>query len=216
MTQAPELLVSDAAAWRAWLDAHETETDGVWLVLAKKGTTEPTTLGYGQALEEALCSGWIDGTKRSRDAGTFLQLFTPRRRASLWSARNVGIVAELIAQGRMRERGQAEIDRAKADGRWDRAYPGSASGEVPDDLAAALAASPAAAELFPQLSRQNRFAVLHRVLTAPNEKVRANRVARLVGGLERGETPYPQPEGRGATDSDATAVSTKGEGRGGI
>lgn len=119
------LVVADAAAWRAWLDAHEDDVDAVQLVLAKKGTTTPTTLTYGQALEEALCSGWIDGRRNALDAGTFLQLFTPRRRASIWSQRNVGLVAELVAAGRMRPRGRAEVDRAVDDGRWQRAYTGT-------------------------------------------------------------------------------------------
>lgn len=190
---APEpFIVADAAAWRSWLDANEDVSDGVWLLLAKKGTVEPTSLSYAQALDEALCSGWIDGQKRSFDQACFLQRFTPRRRASLWSKRNLGLVAELIEAGRMRPRGQAEIDRAKADGRWDRAYGGAATAQVPDDLAAALAMAPAAAELFQRLNRTNRFAVLHRITTAPSATSRANRLAKLVGMLERGETPYPQ------------------------
>lgn len=188
-----DLLVPDAAAWRAWLDAHEDDADGVWLVLAKKGTTHPTTLTYDQALDEALCSGWIDGQKRGRDTTTFRQRFTPRRRASLWSARNVGLVAELLGTGRMRPRGLAEVDRAKADGRWDRAYAGARTAEVPDDLRAALDSAPSAAALFADLDGTNRYAVLHRVLTAPSAAARANRIAKLVGGLERGETPYPRP-----------------------
>lgn len=185
------LVVADAAAWRAWLEAEDAASDGVWLVLAKKGTTEPTTLSYAQALDEALCSGWIDGPKRSRDAATFLQRFTPRRRASLWSERNVGLVATLIAEGRMRPRGQAEIDRAKADGRWDRAYAGSSTATPPEDLVAALDASPTAAATFTGLNATNRYAVLHRILTAPNATVRGNRLAKLVAMLERGEAPYP-------------------------
>jgi len=188
-----DLLLPDAAAWRAWLDAHEDDADGVWLVLAKKGTAHPTTLTYDQALDEALCSGWIDGQKRGRDTTTFRQRFTPRRRASLWSARNVGLVAELVGTHRMRPRGLAEVDRAKADGRWDRAYAGARTAEVPDDLRAALDAAPSAAALFADLDGTNRYAVLHRVLTAPSAAARANRIARLVGGLERGETPYPRP-----------------------
>jgi uncharacterized protein YdeI (YjbR/CyaY-like superfamily) len=186
-------VVADAAAWRAWLDRHEDDSDGVWLALAKKGTTGPTTLTYAEALDEALCSGWIDGQKRSNDAETFLQRFTPRRRASLWSERNIGLVAALVAAGRMRERGQAEVDRAKADGRWDRAYAGSATATVPEDLVAALAAAPAAAALFAELDATNRYAVLHRVMTAPNATTRATRLAKLVGMLDRGETPYPRP-----------------------
>ena len=186
------LVVADAAAWRAWLDANEDASDGVWLLLAKKGTTQPTTLTYAQALDEALCSGWIDGQRASVDATVFRQRFTPRRRASLWSQRNIRLVAELVSAGRMRPRGQAEIERAQADGRWERAYAGPATAQTPDDLAAALAASPSAAELFARLTGQNRYAVLHRVLTAPSAASRAARIERLVGMLARGETPYPQ------------------------
>ncbi|WP_220038011.1 YdeI family protein [Curtobacterium sp. MCBD17_032] len=186
-------VVADAAAWRAWLDGHEDTSDGVWLVLAKKGTTSPTSLTYAQALDEALCSGWIDGSKRGLDAATFLQRFTPRRKASLWSKRNVGLVAALVEAGRMRPRGQAEVDRAKDDGRWDRAYAGAATAEVPEDLRAALDAAPTAAALFAELDATNRYAVVHRVVTAPSDTARANRIAKLVGGLTRGETPYPRP-----------------------
>jgi len=189
-----DLVLPDTAAWRAWLDAHEDEPDGVWLVLAKKGTTEPTTLTYDQALDEALCSGWIDGQKRGRDAGTFRQRFTPRRRASLWSQRNIGLVAALEDAGRMRPRGHAEVDRAKGDGRWDRAYAGAATVTVPDDLRCALDAAPAAAALFAELDATNRYAVLHRVVTAPSDAARANRIAKLVAGLAAGETPYPRPQ----------------------
>ncbi|WP_220032991.1 YdeI family protein [Curtobacterium sp. MCPF17_046] len=186
-------VVADAAAWRAWLDGHEDTSDGVWLVLAKKGTTSPTSLTYAQALDEALCSGWIDGSKRGLDAATFLQRFTPRRKASLWSKRNVRLVAALVEAGRMRPRGQAEVDRAKDDGRWDRAYAGAATAEVPADLRAALDAAPTAAALFAELDATNRYAVVHRVVTAPSDTARANRIAKLVGGLTRGETPYPRP-----------------------
>lgn len=188
-----DLVLPDVAAWRAWLDDHEHEPDGVWLVLAKKGVTEPTTLTYDTALDEALCSGWIDGQRRGRDDTTYRQRFTPRRKASLWSQRNLGLVAALIAGGRMRERGHAEIERAKGDGRWDRAYAGSATATVPEDLQAALDAAPAAAALFAELDATNRYAVLHRITTAPNATVRTNRLTKLVGGLERGETPYPRP-----------------------
>lgn len=196
-TVTDELVVADAGEWRSWLDANEDTSDGVWLVLARKGITEPTSLTYEQALPEALCSGWIDGQKRGRDATTFLQRFTPRRKASLWSERNIGLVAALDTEGRMRPRGQAEIDRAKADGRWERAYGGSATIQVPDELTAALTASPAAAATFERLNKQNRFAVLHRIVTAPSDTSRANRLQKLVAMLERGETPYPQANPRG-------------------
>src|SRR4051812_5166751 len=118
----PTLIIPDAAAFRAWLHANRDRSGGVWLVLAKKGITDPTSLTYAQALEEALCQGWIDGQKRARDATTFAQRFTPRRHASQWSKRNVRAAEELIANARMLPAGLAEIDRAKADGRWAAAY----------------------------------------------------------------------------------------------
>jgi uncharacterized protein YdeI (YjbR/CyaY-like superfamily) len=187
-----ELIVADAAAWRAWLDANENASDGVWLVLAKKGTTEPTSLSYAQAVDEALCSGWIDGQKRSRDETTFIERFTPRRSASLWSQRNIGLVEALIAEGRMRARGHAEIERAKSDGRWERAYASSRTAAIPEDLAAALEVSTAAAATFATLNAANRYSVIHRIITAPSATSRGNRLAKLIGMLEAGETPHPQ------------------------
>lgn len=143
-----ELTVADAAAWRAWLtEQHENQT-GVWLILAKKGVTEPTSLTYDQALDEALCHGWIDGQARRRDETTYRQRFTPRRARSPWSKRNVGIVARLVTEGRMHPAGLAEVERAKADGRWDAAHAGPATSETPSDLAAALAAEPKAGANF--------------------------------------------------------------------
>lgn len=184
MTATPEpFTVVDAAAWRAWLNEFEDDHDGVWLVLAKKGTTVPTSLSYAQALDEALCSGWIDGQKRSLDAATFLQRFTPRRRASMWSQRNIGLVADLTAAGRMRTRGYAEIERAQADGRWERAYAGSATIEVPDDLLAALSAVPSARAAFEALGAQGRYSILHPVVTAPTPETRARRIAKYVASL---------------------------------
>lgn len=114
----PELLLADVDAWREWLSRHHGSAAGAWLVLAKKGTTEPTTLSYEQALDEALCHGWIDGQIRGRDERTFRQRFTPRRARSNWSARNVAHVARLQREGRMRPAGVAHVERAKADGRW--------------------------------------------------------------------------------------------------
>ena len=182
----PELVVADAAAWRAWLQENDDVSDGVWLILAKKGTRIPTSLTYAEALEEALCSGWIDGRRNTVDSATFRQHFTPRRARSLWSKRNVELVAGLIQAGRMRVRGQAEIDRAQADGRWDRAYGGPAALEVPADLDAALAAAPDAAAAFADLGRSARYPILHQVVTAPNDAVRAARIARQVARLADG------------------------------
>jgi uncharacterized protein YdeI (YjbR/CyaY-like superfamily) len=191
-TEQPELTVADAAAWRRWLRKHHADSDGVWLVLAKKGTTTPTTLTYDQALDEALCHGWIDGQRNRLDEHTFIQRYTPRRRASPWSARNVDKVAQLIADGRMHPAGQAEIDRAKEDGRWDKAYPGMAAATIPDDLAAALAADATANEMFGRLNSTNRFAILWRIEQAKKAETRARRVAQFVEMLSRGETPHPQ------------------------
>lgn len=181
--QDDELIVADAAAWRAWLDAHEGDDAGAWLVLAKKGTTTPTTLNYAQALDEALCSGWIDGPKRSRDDATFLQRFTPRRARSMWSARNVEHIARLVDEGRMRPRGQAEVERAQADGRWDRAYAGSATAEPPEALLRALDATPGARAAFDALTRAGRYSILHPLMTAPSPETFDARLRRALDRL---------------------------------
>jgi uncharacterized protein YdeI (YjbR/CyaY-like superfamily) len=187
----PELVVRDRAAWRRWLGRHHAEPDGVWLVLAKKGTTKPTTLSYEQALEEALCHGWIDGQTGRRDEATYRQRFTPRRRGSAWSKRNTGKAERLLAEGWMHPAGIAEMERAKADGRWEAAYAGSAESEVPQDLAAALAAEPKAQAMFEALSSQNRYAILYRLATAKRAETRARRAEQFVAMLARGETIYP-------------------------
>jgi uncharacterized protein YdeI (YjbR/CyaY-like superfamily) len=187
-----ELIVRDAAAWRAWLGEHHDAPTGVWLVLAKKGVTEPTSLTYVQALDEALCHGWIDGQVKRNDERTYRQRFTPRRARSEWSQRNVAHVKRLTAEGRMHPAGLAAVESAKADGRWSDAYAGPASIEVPDDLVAALAAEPRARAMFEILSSQNRYAILYRVTKAKRSETRARNIARFVAMLARGETPYPQ------------------------
>ena len=188
-----DLIVRDAAAWRAWLGKHHADPAGVvWLVLAKKGTEKPTNLTYDQALEEALCHGWIDGQVRRRDETTYRQRFTPRRSRSSWSKRNTEIVGRLLAEGRMHAAGVAEVERAKADGRWDAAYAGPASIEVPHDLADALAAEPKAQAMFENLNSQNRYAVLFRVSSAKRAETRARKIEQFVAMLARGETVYPQ------------------------
>ena len=191
----PVLVVADAAAWRAWLDEHEDTSDGVWLTLARKDAVDagrgPTTLRYAAALDEALCSGWVDGQARGGDADTYGQRFTPRRARSLWSARNVTHVARLRDEGRVRPRGEAEVARAQADGRWDRAYAGPATMAVPDDLRAALDAQPSLAEAFAALGGQDRYAACHRVVTATTPAVRARRVAAVLDGLRGGAPAGP-------------------------
>ena len=188
----PQLLVVDALAWRAWLGEHHEGSSGVWLRLAKKGTTEPTSLSYGEALEEALCHGWIDGQVRRFDELTFRQRFTPRRPRSAWSQNNVAKVERLISEERMLAAGLAAFERAKRDGRIQDAYPGQASIEVPADLTAALRAQPAAQAMFEVLTSQNRYSVLLRVSQAKRADTRARRIERFVEMLARGETPHPQ------------------------
>jgi uncharacterized protein YdeI (YjbR/CyaY-like superfamily) len=192
----PQLIVADAAAWRTWLFGHHDDPIGVWLTLAKKDTTEPTSLTYDQALDESLCVGWIDGQSRRRDESTYERRFTPRRARSAWSRRNVGIVERLMAEGRMHAAGLAEVTRAKADGRWEAAYAGQASIEVPADLAAALAAEPTAKAMFDILTSQNRYAVLYRIDAAKRDDTRARRVEQYVVMLAAGETIYPQKRTR--------------------
>lgn len=188
MAPDPEpLCFADAAAWRTWLDANEDVSDGVWLLLAKKGTVTPTSLSYAQALDEALCSGWIDGQRKSHDEVTFRQRYTPRRPRSIWSQRNVEHVARLIDEGRMRERGHAEIEKAQADGRWERAYAGQAAAEVPADLAAALQARPGARERFDSLTSAERYSILHPLMIATSDAGRQRRIERTVDDLTRGD-----------------------------
>jgi uncharacterized protein YdeI (YjbR/CyaY-like superfamily) len=188
----PELIVADPAAWREWLVAHADSSAGVWLVLARKGTTGPTTLGYDQALDEALCHGWVDGQLASRDAQTFRRRFTPRRPGSAWSKRNTEHIQRLVADNRMYPAGLAAVDRAKADGTWENAYAGAASIQMPEDLAAALDATPRARENFERLDGANRYAVLYRVTTAKRPDTRARRIEQLVAMLARGETLHPR------------------------
>ncbi len=187
----PELLVPDAAAWRAWLADNHASSPGVWLVLGKKGG-QVTALNYAAALDEALCFGWIDGQAGRRDEGSMRQRFTPRRPRSAWSRRNVEHIARLSAEGRLTPAGQAAVDAARADGRWDVAYAGSAAAEVPPELATALDASPSARQMWDILTSQNRYAITYRIGQAKRPETRARRIAEFVAMLERGETVHPQ------------------------
>ena len=188
----PELLVGNPSEWRRWLQRNHSTSKGVWLVLAKKGTTEPTTLSYDGALDEAICFGWIDGQLKSGDEATFRRRFTPRNARSAWSKRNVTIAERLLASGRMHRSGEAEVEKAKADGRWQTAYAGQAKAEVPVDLQAALVANPEARAMFETLTSANRYAVLYRVGNAKKAETRARRIEQFVEMLARGETLHPQ------------------------
>jgi uncharacterized protein YdeI (YjbR/CyaY-like superfamily) len=188
----PELLVADAAEWRSWLSDQHSTSAGVWLVLAKKGTTDPTALVYDDALAEAICFGWIDGQIAKRDEATFRRRFSPRGARSLWSKRNVALAEKLADSGRMHRSGEEQVRRAKQDGRWEAAYAGQADAQVPEDLAEALTANPRANEMFGTLTGANRYAILYRIHTATKAKTRARRIEQLVEMLARGETIHPQ------------------------
>jgi uncharacterized protein YdeI (YjbR/CyaY-like superfamily) len=188
----PELLVVDAGEWRRWLSAHHADSLGVWLVLAKKGTADPTTLSYDEALDEAICVGWIDGQLGRRDTATFRRRFTPRKARSPWSQRNAAIAERLIATGRMHRSGEDEVRQAKEDGRWEAAYAGQASIEMPEDLLAALSANPRAKAMFEALTSANRYAILYRIGNAKKPETRSRRIDQFVEMLARGETIHPQ------------------------
>jgi uncharacterized protein YdeI (YjbR/CyaY-like superfamily) len=179
-----------AEAFEAWLAREHDRADGIWLKIAKKGSGEETVT-YAQAIDAALCFGWIDGQKDRFDERYWLQRFTPRSARSRWSKINREKAERLIAAGRMRPAGQAEVDRARADGRWDAAYEGSRTATVPEDLQRELDASPAAKAFFADLNSQNRYAILYRLEEAKRPETRARRLAKFVAMLEAGETIHP-------------------------
>jgi uncharacterized protein YdeI (YjbR/CyaY-like superfamily) len=183
----PVMRFDSAEAWESWLDANHADSTGLWVQIAKKASGIPTVT-YPEAVEVALCFGWIDGQKSGYDDAFFLQRFTPRRPRSSWSKINVEKVTELAKAGRLRPAGLAEVEAAKTDGRWAAAYGGSATTTVPDDLRAALDANPDAREFFATVSRTNRYAVLYRVHQAKRPETRARRIATLVSMLAEGRT----------------------------
>lgn len=191
VTQDLEIFAFESAeAFQAWLGENHAVSPGIWLKLRKKGPGI-AALDYPQALDVALCYGWIDGQKAKFDDEWWLQRFTPRTPRSKWSKINRDKVAALVEQGRMRPPGQAEVDRAKADGRWEAAYAGAKTATVPDDLAAALTADPAAAKSFETLDRQNRYAILYRIQDAKKPETRARRIEKYVAMLAKGEKLHP-------------------------
>lgn len=176
--------------WEAWLDEHHASSKGLWLKLAKKDTGIDT-VSHAEALDSALCCGWIDGQRDSLDQAYYLQKFTPRGRRSRWSKINCGKVEELIRQGRMKPAGLAEVERAKQDGRWDAAYEGQRNATVPEDLQRELDQNPEALAFFTTLNSVNRYAILYRVHDAKRPETRARRIAQFITMLNEHKKLYP-------------------------
>jgi uncharacterized protein YdeI (YjbR/CyaY-like superfamily) len=183
----PVLFFEDASAWEKWLNKNYDSPMGVWLKFAKKASGI-VSLNYAGALDEALCYGWIDGQTKRIDETYYLQKFTPRRTKSIWSKRNIGKVAELIAANRMRPSGLAEIEAAKADGRWEKAYDSPANSTIPDDFQIELDAHPKAKAFYETLSKTNTYAFLWRIQTAKRAETRAKHITRAIEMLEASET----------------------------
>jgi uncharacterized protein YdeI (YjbR/CyaY-like superfamily) len=178
---------ASSADWEDWLKEHHEDTSGIWIKFAKKGSGI-TSLNYAQALDGALCYGWIDGQSKSIDDVYYLQKFTSRRPKSIWSKRNVGKVAELITAGKMQPAGQAAIDAAKADGRWDQAYDSPSNSTVPPDFQEELDRHPKAKAFYETLNKTNTYAFLWRIQTAKKAETRAKRIALSMQMLEDGKT----------------------------
>lgn len=193
MADRPELEIlpfESATAWEAWLDANHTSPDGLWIKFAKKGSGI-ATVTYAEALDVALCYGWIDGQTRKFDDDYYMQRFTPRRKRSKWSKINREKVAKLIEAGRMKPAGLKEIERAKADGRWDAAYDSPSTATVPDDLQRRFDENPEASEFFATLNSTNRYAILYQIQDAKKPETRARRIEKFVAMLTRREKPHP-------------------------
>ena len=191
MKDEPVIEFANQAAWATWLKKHHAASKGIAMRLAKKATGI-ASITYPEALDVALCYGWIDGLRKSDGASYYTQRFTPRKPKSIWSKVNRLKVAALIEQGRMQPAGLAEIERAKKDGRWDAAYDGPSKATVPEDLQAALDRKPKAKAFFAKLNGQNRYAILFRLHSAKKPETRARRLATFVAMLEKHETLYPQ------------------------
>jgi uncharacterized protein YdeI (YjbR/CyaY-like superfamily) len=185
----PVLPFASREEFARWLDANHASSDGIWIKFAKKASGIDTVV-YAEAVDVALRHGWIDGQAASIDDEWYAQRFTPRRARSKWSKINREKAEALIASGEMKPAGLAEVERAKADGRWEAAYSSPANATVPDDLQAALDANPQAAEFFATLSGSNRYAILYRIEDAKRPETRARRIEKFVGMLARGETVH--------------------------
>lgn len=183
----PILEFPDKAAWTDWLIANHAQSMGIWIRFAKKNSGL-TSVTYDEAVDASLCFGWIDGQVRSEGERTYIQKYTPRGKRSIWSKRNVAKVATLIENDEMRPAGLSEVERAKADGRWQAAYDGPRTAETPEDLTAALAANETAKAFYETLSSKNRYALIFRLQTVKRPETRARRIEEFVEMLEKRET----------------------------
>ena len=183
----PVIAFASPAEWESWLEDNHSASDGLWIKIAKKDTGIES-VRYPEVLESALCFGWIDGRREALDERYFLQRYTPRRSRSKWSRINRDKAERLIAEGSMRLAGLAEVEQAKADGRWEAAYEGQKASTVPPDLERELDAHPRAKAFFAELGSQNRYAILYRLQDAKKPETRARRLAKFVAMLEAGET----------------------------
>ena len=188
----PVIAFESQAAWEEWLAEHHATSGGVWVKMAKKASGIPTVT-HAEALESALCYGWIDSRRDRLDDRWFVQRFTPRRSRSNWSKVNRDKAEQLIEEGRMRPAGLREIERARADGRWDAAddAPSPSTATVPHDLQQALEENPAAAAFFATLSSRNRFAIIYQIQDAKRPETRVRRIEKFVAMLNDGTRPYP-------------------------
>lgn len=186
----PIILFETQQAWEAWLKEHHAEAGGAWLKIAKKATGA-SSVSYSEALESALCYGWIDGQKASFDEQYWLQKFSPRRPKSIWSRVNCDKAMALIAEGRMQPAGLRQVELARTDGRWEQAYDSQSKMAVPDDLQSELDKNPAAQEFFNTLNSVNRYAILFRIQTAKKAETRSARIRKFVEMLSKHETIYP-------------------------
>jgi uncharacterized protein YdeI (YjbR/CyaY-like superfamily) len=190
MNDSPKLTFANQKDWEAWLEANGEAVAGVWLRIAKQ-SAEESTVSYAQALESALCHGWIDGQKQAESEHYWLQRFTPRTAKSIWSKINKAKAEALISAGRMRPAGLLAIDRAKQDGRWEAAYSSSSTSTVPDDLQQALDANPKAKQFFATLNSQNRYAILFRIQNVKKAETRARKIVQFIEMLNKGEKLHP-------------------------
>jgi len=186
----PILLFENQPSWEAWLEEHQTESKGVWLKIAKKGSAI-SSIDYAEALESALCYGWIDGQKAALDDQYWLQKFTPRRPKSKWSQQNRDKAEALIASGRMQPAGYRQVELAKEDGRWEAAYASQSQIAVPDDFQSELDKNQKAKVFFSTLNSINRYAILYRIQTAVKPETRAARIEKFIYMLSKGEKIYP-------------------------